>query len=239
MADLDDRMGQQILAHTLHGRQLPPGLRSQCMYMLILGVAATSLLALGFLSHTIVCLVSTFSRRPVSPTKDAAAETSGLRMEQAREMRPVPGDTEKANVGGASTKATGEGKGTEDSRAVQKPVAVANSSGETPDQKRSTCDRGQQTEEILGLWLKAVPRERGDALPRNEEFLRIGPPRDGNVRTCTSMREPGRDAGSREPETFYIGDDEGDSGLVSSASSSSDDLLLLASASGERNSLVW
>ncbi|KEP64518.1 UNVERIFIED_CONTAM: hypothetical protein HHA_293490 [Hammondia hammondi] len=220
-------------------KDLPPDLRSQCMYMLILGVAATALLAFGFLSHTVGYLVSIFSQKEAITISSPSHVQTG---EPSREEKSVQVDIEKPIEGGASRQAKKALKIMDhDSEAEQKRDERDASPETSRHEKQPTCDREQQTDESLGLSVKLVASECTSTLPKSEGLLCTNLHEADAFRTDTCEGEPARETSNcREPETFYIGDDEGDPTFVSSAGSSGDDLLLLASASSrDRTSLLW
>ncbi|KFH03238.1 putative transmembrane protein [Toxoplasma gondii VAND] len=219
-------------------RHLPPDLRSQCMYMLILGVTATALLTFGFLSHTVGYLVSTSQKEAITTPSPSHVQTR----EASGEEKSVQVDIQKPIEEGASRQAKKALKIMDHDSEAEQERAEKHATPETAHPgKRHTCDREQQTDEPMGLSVDFVASECTSTLPKNEGLLCANLPEGDAFRTDTCKGEPARETSScREPETFYIGDDEGDPTFVSSAGSSGDDLLLLASASSrDRTSLLW
>ncbi|PFH38754.1 hypothetical protein BESB_010960 [Besnoitia besnoiti] len=227
-------------------RDLTLNFRSQCAYMLMLGMLGGSLLALGLLCQTIGCIVRFFSTPAGSPCERIGRHGAAEEKLRNSGTDPALGETRNSLSATVSTADKAGDIRTCDHGGAS--VATPVTPDKYPQQWQNrgcvrppTCDRAQQTDDVLGPHLAQSSGVR----TRSPTICEGGPCKvgsDGDMQEpCSPPGEVSRDvSGARAPETFYIGDDEGEAEMGSSVGTLNDDLFLLRNpASGDGNSLVW
>ncbi|PHJ19759.1 transmembrane protein [Cystoisospora suis] len=218
--------------------------RTQCTCMMILGMAGGVFVLLAILCHTVVALCSVCLRmkcvvgRQESNHRHESDQdvNSSVHGDNIRDLRSKSPTSEGSKREGPYPALCGDQETSDDSWRYR-----LNSSAEgshSHDQATQTDDLPQ----VLGSGVESGSRcvqgspvhVIGKALSSYSSTPKDG---DNNSGVCTPLVDREQFGTSHEPETFYIGDDDGDS-LVALTGCPSDEVVCF-SKGGSVSSLVW